>query len=65
MRRGAFPLGVSNAKYLTFDTLNTKKPLSLGVLNPKIFGIDEQYNLKFESVSGSGSGWFFNVILIF
>ena len=46
----AFPLGVSNAKYLTFGTPNTKKPLSSGVLNAKIFGIDKQCNLKFESV---------------
>ena len=50
VRVRAFPLGVSNAKYLTFGTPNTKKPLSLGVLNAKIFGIDEQCNLKFESV---------------
>ena len=37
----AFPSGVSNAKYLAFDIPNTKKPLSLDVLNAKIFGIDE------------------------
>ena len=43
----AFP---SNAKYLAFDTLNTKKSLPSGVLNTKIFGMSEQYNLKNESV---------------
>jgi len=32
----AFPSGMSNAKYLAFDTPNTKKPLSSGVLNAKI-----------------------------
>ena len=37
-----------NAKYLAFDTLNTKKPLSLGVVNAKIFSMSEQYNLKYE-----------------
>ena len=40
---------MSNAKYLAFDTPNTKKPLSSGVLNAIIFGINEQYNLKFET----------------
>lgn len=32
---------MSNAKYLTFGTLNIKKPLTFDVLNAKIFGIDE------------------------
>ena len=40
---------MSNAKYLAFDTPNTKKPLSSGVLNAIIFGINEQCNLKFET----------------
>ena len=46
----AFPSGVSNAKYLAFGTPNTKKLLISGVLNAKIFGMNEQYNLKNESV---------------
>ena len=36
-----------NVKYLAFDTPNTKKPFSSGVLNAKIFGMSEQYNLKY------------------
>ena len=43
----ALASGVSNAKYLAFGTPNTKKLLSSGVLNAKIFGMDEQCNLKF------------------
>ena len=46
----AFPLGVSNAKYLAFGTPYTKKPLIIGVLNVKIFGMSQQYNLKNESI---------------
>ena len=38
---GFLVFGMSNAKYLAFDIPNTKKPLSLDVLNAKIFGIDE------------------------
>ena len=34
--------------HLAFDTSNTKKLLTSGILNTKIFGIDEQCNLKFE-----------------
>ena len=44
----AFPSSVSNAKYLAFDTPNSKKSLSSCILNAIIFGIDEQCNLKFE-----------------
>ena len=32
-----------------FDTPNSKKSLSSRVVNAVIFGIDEQYNLKFET----------------
>ena len=32
---------MSNAKYLAFDTPNTKKSLALDVLNAKIFGMSE------------------------
>ena len=39
-----------NAKYLVFDTLNTKKPFSSGVLNAKIFSMSEQYNLKYGRI---------------
>ena len=39
--------GASNVKYLAFDTPNTKKSLTSGILNAKIFGMDEQCNLKF------------------
>ena len=46
----ALASGGSNAKYSAFGTSNTKKPLLSGVLNAKIFGMDEQCNLKFESV---------------
>ena len=35
---------------MAFGALNTKKDLTWDVLNAKIFGIDEQCNLKFESV---------------
>ena len=44
------PSGVPNAKYLAFDTQNTKKHLSWDILNVKIFYIDKQYALKYESV---------------
>ena len=46
----AFPLGVPNAKYLAFDTPNTKKHLIAGVLNAKTFGTSEQYRSKFGTV---------------
>ena len=46
----ALPSGVSNVKYLTFDTPNTKKPLSWGVLNTKIFYMSEHYYLKYRSI---------------
>ena len=46
LRLRTLPSGVSNAKYLAFDTQNTKKPLSSGVVNAKIFGMSEQYALK-------------------
>ena len=45
----AFSSSVSNAKYLAFDTPNSKKPPSSSVLNAIIFGIDEQCNLIFET----------------
>ena len=45
----AFPSSVSNVKYLTFDTPNSKKPLSSSILNAIIFYNDEQCNLKFET----------------
>ena len=32
------------------ETPNTKKSLTSGVLNAKIFGLSEQYNLKFGSI---------------
>ena len=35
---------------MAFSTPNTKKHLTWGVLNAKIFGIDEQCNLKFGSI---------------
>ena len=38
-----------NVKYLPFGTPNTKKHTSRDVLNAKLFGIDEPYNLKFGS----------------
>ena len=41
---------MSTVKYLTFDTLNSKKPLSSSILNVIIFGIDEQCNLKLKTV---------------
>ena len=41
---------MSNAKFLAFDTPNTKKPLSSGVLNAKIFCMSKQYNLKYGSI---------------
>ena len=41
---------MSNAKYLAFDTPNTKKSLSSGVVNAKIFDMCERYNLKYEGV---------------
>ena len=41
---------MSNAKYLAFDTPNIKKPLSSSVVDAKIFGMSEQYALKYESV---------------
>ena len=44
------PSGVSNVKYLAFDTPNTKKPLSWGVLNTKIFYMSEHYYLKYRSI---------------
>ena len=37
----AFSSSVSNAKYLVFDTPNSKNPLPSIVLNAIIFGIDE------------------------
>ena len=40
---------MSNAKYLAFDTPNSKKPSLSSVLNAIIFGIDEQCNHKFET----------------
>ena len=46
----ALPSGVSNVKYLAFDTPNTKKPLSWGVLNTKIFYMSEHYYLKYRSI---------------
>ena len=36
--------------YQVCQMLNTKKPLTLGVLNAKIFGMSEQYNFKNENV---------------
>ena len=44
------PSGVSNVKHLAFDTPNTKKPLSWGVLNTKIFYMSEHYYLKYRSI---------------
>ena len=46
----ALPSGVSNVKYLAFDTPNTKKPLSWGALNTKIFYMSEHYYLKYRSI---------------
>ena len=40
---------MSNAKYLAFDTPNSKKHPPSSVLNSIIFGIDEQCNLIFET----------------
>ena len=37
----AFPSSVPNAKYLAFDTPNTKKHPTTGVLNAKTFGTSE------------------------
>ena len=41
---------MSNVKYMTFGTLNTKKHLPWDVLNVKIFDIDKQYILKYGNV---------------
>ena len=46
----AFSSGVSNSKYLAFDTPNTKISASWGVSNAKDFGILLQYRLKCETV---------------
>ena len=46
LRLRTLPSGVSNTKYLAFDTPNTKKSLSSSVVNAKIFGMSEQYALK-------------------
>ena len=46
----AFPSGVPNAKYLAFGTPNTKNHLTVGVLNAKTFGTNEQYRSKFGTI---------------
>ena len=45
----ALPSGVLNAKYLAFDTPNTKNQPSSNILNLKNFGMELQYALKYES----------------
>ena len=46
----AFLLGVPNAKYLAFDTSNTKYRALWGVLNVSKFCGMLQYTLKYENV---------------
>ena len=41
-----------NAKYLAFSTPSTKKRVTLGVLNAKIFSIDEQYCVQIWNGNG-------------
>ena len=43
-------LGLSNAKYLTFDTPNTENPLTLDVLNAKKIYMSEQSHCKFGTI---------------
>ena len=49
---------------LAFDTPNSKKSLPSRVVNAVIFGIDEQYNLKFETALFTNCKTY-NIFIIF